>query len=180
MWVIQRHKRLLFYDRVSVERLCFSYAALFDKPCRPATARKLEDHVVRLKQFYSFIKLRLFFMNTAAFQSALDTVFSEPHSHVVLKIEGRIDSQKFKELSAKWWQQIFQGLFLDCWVDDSGVGYAHFRDPSFGTRLLPVKKLEKIKSLFAQALASDQAATWEIQAFNNLKAAHVYMGMARP
>jgi hypothetical protein len=176
MCVIQRPRKLPFYDCIRVERLCFSCAALFDKPCPPATARKLEDHVFVLS---GFIHLRLFFMNTEGFQSALNTLFSEPHSHVILKIEGQCDPQKMASLSTNWWQQLFLGLFLDCWVDDFGVGFVHFRDPSFGTRVLPAKKLAKVKSTFAKALYSE-SQTWELRACDSLRAAHIYMGMARP
>jgi hypothetical protein len=175
MYVIQRPQRLLFYDRVSVERLCFSCAALFDKPCRPATARKLEDHVFVLSCFYSFIG----FLMSSNFQTALERHFSKPQSHVVLKMQGDFDPQELEQFSTKWWEPLFCGYYLDCWANDTGMGFIHFRDFSFGTKLLSAQKIQAIKEVFSKAFNSHSNTEWELKTFNSLRDAHVYMGLVR-
>jgi hypothetical protein len=111
------------------------------------------------------------------FQNELDRVFSEPQSHVVLRMRGQFTPHELEQLSSKFFEPLFCGYYFNCWADvDSGVGYVHFRDHSFGTKLLPPKKIQAIKEVFSKALSSDEASTWELQAFDSLRAAHAYIG----
>ncbi len=119
-------------------------------------------------------------MSNSDFQSALATLLAEPQSYVVLKMQGQFSHQEMRLLSSKWWEPLFFGYFLYCFVDDSGIGFVQFRDHSFGTRLLSAKKIEAVKTVFLKAFDSYTHTEWELRTFSSMWEAHVYMGMARP
>jgi hypothetical protein len=177
MCVLQRPWRLPFYDRMSVERLCFSYAALFDKTVPFSNRKEAERSYIRL-ELLLFIYPGFLMLNNNL-RTALDTLFAEPQSHVVLKMQGNIDPHQLGQLSSKWWEPLVKGYYFDCFVDESGTGFVHFRDHSFGTKFLPTGTTQAVKQVFSTALSSDETSTWELQAFDSLRAAHIYMGTAR-